>query len=61
MKKTYETPSVEKIAFRYKDQVVAASYPVNLCIQGWIKDSNENTSGCEYTVHKADSGYYGLR
>lgn len=25
MKKTYETPSVEKIAFQYRDQVVAAS------------------------------------
>ena len=25
MKKSYETPSVEKIAFRYRDQVVAAS------------------------------------
>lgn len=25
MKKTYETPSVEKIAFMYRDQVVAAS------------------------------------
>lgn len=25
MKKTYEAPSVEKIAFQYRDQVVAAS------------------------------------
>ena len=25
MKKPYETPSVEKIAFNYRDQVVAAS------------------------------------
>ena len=25
MKKTYETPTVEMIAFRYRDQVVAAS------------------------------------
>ena len=25
MKKSYETPTVEKIAFRYRDQVVAAS------------------------------------
>lgn len=25
MKKAYETPIVEKIAFRYRDQVVAAS------------------------------------
>lgn len=25
MKKTYETPSIEKIAFQYRDQVVVAS------------------------------------
>ena len=25
MKKTYEAPSIEKIAFNYRDQVVAAS------------------------------------
>ena len=25
MKKSYETPSVEKIAFKYRDQVVVAS------------------------------------
>ena len=25
MKKIYETPSVEKVAFQYRDQVVAAS------------------------------------
>lgn len=25
MKKTYETPSVEKVAFQYRDQVVVAS------------------------------------
>lgn len=25
MKKLYETPSVERLAFRYRDQVVAAS------------------------------------
>ena len=25
MKKTYETPEVEKIAFQYRDQVVVAS------------------------------------
>ena len=29
MKKTYETPSVEKIAFQYRDQVVAASGNTN--------------------------------
>lgn len=29
MKKLYETPSAEKIAFRYRDQVVAASGDVS--------------------------------
>ena len=29
MKKTYETPTVEKISFRYRDQVVAASGTLN--------------------------------
>lgn len=31
MKKTYETPNVEKIAFQYRDQVVAASNPSSVC------------------------------
>lgn len=32
MKKNYETPCVEKVAFQYRDQVVAASgYNVNTC------------------------------
>lgn len=30
MKKTYETPSVEKIQFQYRDQVVAASGDIQL-------------------------------
>ena len=29
MKKSYETPSVEKIKFNYRDQVVAASGTLN--------------------------------
>ena len=29
MKKSYETPSVEKIKFNYRDQVVAASGDLN--------------------------------
>ena len=28
MKKTYETPTVEKLTFQYRDQVVAASVPM---------------------------------
>jgi len=35
MKKTYETPSVEKIAFQYRDQVVVASGNTN-CESKWV-------------------------
>ena len=39
MKKIYEAPSIEKIAFQYRDQVVAASGDN-------VSDPNsENTSG----------------
>ena len=39
MKKNYTTPTIEKIAFRYRDQVVAASGDN-------VSDPNsENTSG----------------
>lgn len=34
MKKTYETPSVEKITFEYKDQVVASNG--NNCEDVWV-------------------------
>lgn len=30
MKKTYETPSIEVVAFQYRDQVVAASGPCSV-------------------------------
>ena len=41
MKKIYETPSIEKIAFQYRDQVVAASG----CISygDWSHDKGECT------------------
>ena len=32
MKKTYETPSVEKVEFKYRDQVVVASG----CVDRWV-------------------------
>lgn len=41
MKKTYETPSVEKIAFQYRDQVVVAS---GNCISAW---KNEGDNACK--------------
>lgn len=43
MKKTYEAPSIEKIAFQYRDQVVAASMP-----QAMNWDPN-NTGECTHT------------
>lgn len=48
MKKTYEAPSVEKIAFQYRDQVVVASSPSGSCTYHW--DANEEAglnSGCQ--------------
>jgi len=38
MKKNYEAPIVEKIAFQYRDQVVAASG----CISVWIKEGGNS-------------------
>ena len=43
MKKVYEAPSVEKIAFQYRDQVVAASGN-HTCITEWSNQPGE--SGC---------------
>ena len=46
MKKTYETPSVEKVAFQYRDQVVVAS--------NWQPETGlhwkVNTDNCDTTV-----------
>lgn len=39
MKKTYETPVAEKIAFQYREQVVAAS----ACVSRW---ENIGADGC---------------
>ena len=40
MKKTYETPSVEKIAFQYRDQVVVASG----CQSVWVNTGDNSCS-----------------
>ena len=42
MKKVYEAPSVEKIAFQYRDQVVAASGGEK-CVSAWL---NEGGNSC---------------
>lgn len=45
MKKFYATPSVEKISFRYRDQIVAASGESNVTGGGSIFESSE-FGGC---------------
>ena len=47
MKKTYESPSVEKIAFQYRDQVVVASGG-HTCIINWTDQSGQEN--CTPTV-----------
>ncbi|MBR3763133.1 MAG: hypothetical protein IKK57_01105 [Clostridia bacterium] len=53
MKKTYETPSVEKIAFQYRDQVVVASGG-HQCIIDWTNNAGE--TGCSGTVVQNSQG-----
>lgn len=56
MKKVYEAPTVEKIAFNYREQVVAASggetdVPGNPSIGGWT--NTPGASGCKWYVAEA--------
>ena len=53
MKKTYETPAVEKIAFQYRDQVVVASGG-HTCVIQWTNNSGENN--CRPTVVQNSQG-----
>ena len=46
MKKSYETPSVEKITFNYRDQVVAASGGVGSGGAG--QDGNSPSAGEQF-------------
>lgn len=50
MKKTYEAPSIEKIAFQYRDQVVAASGGGHTCVIHWNQQANTNE--CSSVVEK---------
>lgn len=53
MKKAYETPSVEKVEFKYRDQVVVASGG-GACTQHYIR--NEDLySNCEATHWTGDN------
>ncbi len=56
MKKTYEAPSVEKIAFMYRDQVVVASGGT-VCTQEWQGFGDFATGGCSHKVAVKDSGF----
>lgn len=47
MKRSYETPMVQKVAFSYQDQVVAASDPVKNYTEGVISNNCTHTGrGC---------------
>lgn len=54
MKKKYETPCIEKIAFKYRDQVVvASSYIVaDPCQKIHLYDSSDADAGCTHLVDK---------
>lgn len=55
MKKTYESPSVEKIAFQYRDQVVVASGTI--CTQKWTGYGEIGENNCSFEVEVHDSGF----
>ena len=47
MKKIYETPSVEKVAFQYRDQVVVASGNISgSCTYHYSGSGSGVTSNC---------------
>lgn len=49
MKKTYEAPSIEKIAFQYRDQVVVASGVCYVAKELVGESTCKPESGPEYT------------
>ena len=53
MKKTYETPSIEKVEFQYRDQVVVASgIPNGRCYGDWVGEKEQGgTCHTETIVH----------
>ena len=55
MKKTYVTPEIEKVAFRYRDQVVVASGTT--CTQVWHGQVNSANTSCSHIVAVKDSGF----
>lgn len=46
MKKAYETPSVEKVEFKYRDQVVVASGNSGSCTYHFKNDAAGIDSSC---------------
>ena len=57
MKKAYEAPVVEKVAFQYRDQVVVASNPGLGCSQWWHTPNSAANPDCKYSVTVQDSGF----
>ena len=49
MKKTYEAPTVERVEFKYRDQVVAAS---GKCTNQWVNIGEESCT--EGNKHQAN-------
>lgn len=52
MKKTYETPSVEKVTFQYRNQVVATSGTATKCESTWMHTGESScTEGNDHVDH----------
>lgn len=51
MKKTYESPSVEKIAFQYRDQVVVASGNSSYICEVQHSDAGIIAGDCKSTTN----------
>lgn len=51
MKKTYEAPSVEKVAFQYRDQVVVASGNARCYVDWDGENSNANNCNTDNVYH----------
>lgn len=59
MKKTCETPIVEKIAFNYRDQVVAASSAtVGICKEYYTKNGGGQNEVCGGNDHSANREWF---
>lgn len=53
MKKTYETPSVEIVEFKYRDQVVVASAISGSCTEHYVGAVDRNCTSTGWTGNNA--------